>query len=379
MAAARRRIASRRNWPANLRVNAQGYYSYQQPGTGKSFGIGKDFKIACDEVRTLNAEVERQKGHVSLMNRVLGAVMTLSMWCDDYEKARLGGKANTVKAMQSQLRAIRLAPFANQNMAHIKPKEIADFVKECAATRGATMAVSIRGRLEEVFREGIANGLIDQGKNPVEAITKPVAIVTRNRLSLDDFKHMLKKSREDKERPWMTNLLELALVSGQRREDLGVMMFEQSKEGFLWVEQSKGQEGNKTHLKIPLSLRLDAIDTSLEDILRRCRDNVVSKYILHYSKRISRAAPGSKIGLTTLSEQFAILRDAVILDGNITVPEGKTPPSLHEVRSLAARLYTEQYSKEFAQALLGHKSSSMTDLYRDVRGREWTEIKLVGG
>lgn len=379
MAAARRRIASRRGWPANLRVNAQGYYSYQQPGTGKSFGIGKNFKIACAEVRTLNAEVERQKGHVSLMNRVLGAVMTLSMWCDDYEKARLGGKANTVKAMQSQLRAIRLAPFANQNMAHIKPKEIADFVKECAATRGATMAVSIRGRLEEVFREGIANGLIDQGKNPVEAITKPFAIVTRNRLSLDDFKHMLKKSREDKDRPWMTNLLELALVSGQRREDLGVMMFEQSKEGFLWVEQSKGQEGNKTHLKIPLSLRLDAIDTSLEDILRRCRDNVVSKYILHYSKRISRAAPGSKIGLTTLSEQFAILRDAVILDGNITVPEGKTPPSLHEVRSLAARLYTEQYSKEFAQALLGHKSSSMTDLYRDVRGREWTEIKLAGG
>lgn len=377
--AARRRIASRRNWPANLRVNAQGYYSYQQPGTGKSFGLGKDFKIACDEVRTVNAEMERQKGHVSLLHRVTGMEMTLSTWCDQYEKERVNGKINTVKVMKSRLRAIKTAPFANQNMMHIKPKEISDFVKECVTTRGATTAAAIRSKLQEVFREAIAHGLVEVGKNPVEAIGKPVVTVTRNRLSLDDFKHMLKKAREDVERPWMANLLELALVSGQRREDLGVMMFEQSKDGFLWIEQSKGQEGNKTHLKIPLSLRLDAIETSLEDILRRCRDNVVSKYVLHYSTRISRAAPGSKIGLTTLSEQFALLRDAVIMDGEMAVPEGKTPPSLHEVRSLAARLYTEQYGKEFAQALLGHKSSTMTDLYRDVRGREWTEIKLAGG
>jgi len=376
VAAARRRIASRRNWPANLRVNADGYYSYQQPGTGKSFGIGKDFRIACAEVRTLNAEVERRKGQVSLMNRVLGSVMTLSAWCDAYEKEHLGGKQNTVRGMQSQLRAIKTAKFANQNLAHIQPKEIADFVKECIAERGAPMAGIIRRRLEEVFREGIAHGLIEPGKNPVEAITKPVSTVARNRLTLEDFVRMHEKSREDKERPWMTNLLELALVSGQRREDLGVMMFEQSKEGFLWIEQSKGREGNKTHLKIPLALRLDALDWSIEDILRRCRDNVMSKYVLHYSKRMGTAKPGGKIGLSTLSEQFSIVRDAVILDGKMAVPEGKTPPSLHEVRSLAARLYTEQYGEKFAQALLGHKSSSMTDLYRDVRGREWTEIKL---
>lgn len=378
MAAARKRIASRRNWPANLRMNADGYYSYQQPGTGKSFGIGKDFRIACAEVRTLNAEVERRNGQVSLMNRVLGSVMTLSAWCDAYEKEHSAGKQNTVRGMQSQLRAIKTAKFANQNLAHIQPKEIADFVKDCIAERGAPMAGIIRRRLEEVFREGIANGLIEPGKNPVEAITKPVSTVTRNRLTLQDFVRMHEKSREDKERPWMTNLLELALVSGQRREDLGAMMFEQSKDGFLWVEQSKGREGNKTHLKIPLSLRLDALDWSIEDILRRCRDNVVSKYVLHYSKRMGAAAPGSKIGLSTLSEQFSVVRDAVILDRKMTVPEGKTPPSLHEVRSLAARLYTEQYGEKFAQALLGHKSSSMTDLYRDVRGREWTEIKLVG-
>ena len=50
------------------------------------------------------------------------------------------------------------------------------------------------------------------------------------------------------------------------------------------------------------------------------------------------------------------------------------PPTFHEVRSLAARLYAEQGVD--AQALLGHESPDMTALYRDVRGSEWIEIRL---
>ncbi|ARJ67816.1 hypothetical protein WV31_20265 [Magnetospirillum sp. ME-1] len=54
-------------------------------------------------------------------------------------------------------------------------------------------------------------------------------------------------------------------------------------------------------------------------------------------------------------------------------PAGKTPPTFHEIRSLAARLYTEQGIN--AQALLGHKSADMTSIYRDVRGSEWIEVQ----
>lgn len=59
----------------------------------------------------------------------------------------------------------------------------------------------------------------------------------------------------------------------------------------------------------------------------------------------------------------------------ITWAEGKTPPSFHEIRSLAARLYNDQGID--AQALLGHKSADMTAVYRDTRGAEWTEVKLA--
>jgi len=56
--------------------------------------------------------------------------------------------------------------------------------------------------------------------------------------------------------------------------------------------------------------------------------------------------------------------------------KGPHAPTFHEIRSLAARLYADQYGAEFAQALLGHKSAEMTALYRDSRGKEWMEVRV---
>nr|WP_246494762.1 tyrosine-type recombinase/integrase [Brenneria izadpanahii] len=53
---------------------------------------------------------------------------------------------------------------------------------------------------------------------------------------------------------------------------------------------------------------------------------------------------------------------------------GKSPPSFHEIRSLASRLYEAEYGKEFAQKLLGHKSAKMTEKYLDTRGKEYTYL-----
>ncbi len=68
------------------------------------------------------------------------------------------------------------------------------------------------------------------------------------------------------------------------------------------------------------------------------------------------------------------MRDKV----GVVVEEGKEPPSFHEIRSLAIRLYTKLYSANpaIAQAIAGHKDASTTDLYRDVRGSEWIQVKV---
>ncbi|MGL5423999.1 MAG: tyrosine-type recombinase/integrase [Serratia fonticola] len=51
-----------------------------------------------------------------------------------------------------------------------------------------------------------------------------------------------------------------------------------------------------------------------------------------------------------------------------------TPPTFHEIRSLSGRLYEDEYGKEFAQKLLGHKSMTMTNRYLDRRQKEWIMI-----
>nr|WP_261766111.1 tyrosine-type recombinase/integrase [Pantoea agglomerans] len=53
---------------------------------------------------------------------------------------------------------------------------------------------------------------------------------------------------------------------------------------------------------------------------------------------------------------------------------GPDPPTFHEIRSLASRLYEVENGEDFAQRLLGHKSLSMTKKYLDSRGQEYVMV-----
>ncbi|WP_267880296.1 tyrosine-type recombinase/integrase [Cupriavidus metallidurans] len=150
------------------------------------------------------------------------------------------------------------------------------------------------------------------------------------------------------------------------------MRFDAVKGGFLYVEQQKSK--GRTKLKIPISVGLTALNMTIEDAIRGCRDSILSKSIIPHVRHKGVAKPGDSPKLASFSDAFAKFRDPA----KIKVPTGRTPPSFHEIRSLAAHLYSEEYGPEFAQALLGHKSAAMTALYRDSRGREWAEVKVVG-
>ncbi|KVW15446.1 hypothetical protein WK91_18600 [Burkholderia cepacia] len=372
--AARKRIAARRGWPANLYLNSKGYYWFRHPGTKKTFGLGKDFKIAAAKVRTVNAELERRKGAVDLLHRIDGGDVSLAEWCDTYEEKRKGLKPNTLSGIRAALNATRELEVAVQAIGKITPKEMADALNAIVDKRGSSSAVKWRTIMLDVFREAIEQGKIEVGKNPIESIFVPDVTITRSRLTLDEFLRIHEEARKDPADRWIANAMMLALVSGQRREDIWKMEFGQIQDGFLLLQQSKGREGMQAKLRIPLQLRLDAVGQSLGDVLKSCRDNVISKYPIHLVRKTSLSKPGDQPSISYISMRFAALRDAA----KIEVPDGKTPATFHEIRSLAARLYTEQYGAEFAQALLGHKSAEMTALYRDSRGREWTEIKIGG-
>lgn len=141
------------------------------------------------------------------------------------------------------------------------------------------------------------------------------------------------------------------------------MRFSDAHDGYLWVTQ--GKTGAK--VAIPLSLRLDAIGWTVGDIIAKCRDGSLSKYLLHHGRPHGSAKRGAPLFSTTISGRFSEARDAV----GVKVA-GKTPPTFHELRSLSLRLYHDQGIN--AQALAGHKSENMTSVYRDVRGDEWVKV-----
>lgn len=111
-------------------------------------------------------------------------------------------------------------------------------------------------------------------------------------------------------------------------------------------------------------------EANFDPVPKACRDAVVSKHLVHHSRTVSRATPGMPIMLDTLSSAFSAARCRAAKKAGISF--GSSPPTFHEMRSLAARLHAAEGRDP--QLLLGHKSAAMTALYRDSRGAEWIDV-----
>lgn len=155
----------------------------------------------------------------------------------------------------------------------------------------------------------------------------------------------------------------LAIVTGQRLGDICIMKFSDVWNDMLHIEQEK----TGTRLAIPLSLRNEALNITLSDVISKCRDAVVSKYLVHFRHSTSQASRGDQVSAKTLTSTFKKARDK----SGLTWEEG-TAPTFHEQRSLSERLYREQGID--TQKLLGHKTMKMTDRYNDDRGKEWIVV-----
>ena len=196
--------------------------------------------------------------------------------------------------------------------------------------------------------------------------------VMRDRLTMDQFKQIHAVALQQR-MPWVARAMELALITAQRREDIAVMEFRQRKGSSAWVEDDHlcvVQIKTDTKVRIPMNVGLNG--WTIDGVVKLCRDNVVSTYFLH-APRIRGNRKHQTIDLGTISRAFAECRKLA----GITWTEGKRPPSFHEIRSLAIREYKKKFGKEFGQAIAGHKNASTTELYCDVRGAEWVEVKVA--
>ncbi|EOZ7468744.1 TPA: phage integrase Arm DNA-binding domain-containing protein [Enterobacter hormaechei] len=351
------------------------YWQYKHPITGKFHSLGTD----ADEAKQVASEAndiiaEQRTRQILSVNEKIARMresrefITVTTWLDRYlaiqqERLDTGDiKLNSVKQKKKPVELLR----QHAGMMYLKDittLEIAEVVDAVKAQGYNRMAQVVRTTLIDVFKEAQHAGHVPPGYNPAQATRQPRNKVIRERLSLEEWKAIYAAAEHHP--PYLQCAMLLAVVTGQRIGDISRMKFSDIWDDMLHVEHEK--TGAKVAL--PLSLRCEALDISLREVVAKCRDAVVSKYLVHFRHSTSQATRGDKVSASSITTTFKKARNR----SGLSWPDGKAP-TFHEQRSLSERLYEAQGID--TQKLLGHKSPQQTAKYHDDRGKDWTIVAV---
>ncbi|EEW6414163.1 TPA: phage integrase Arm DNA-binding domain-containing protein [Escherichia coli] len=349
------------------------YWRYKHPVTGKFHSLGTNEAEAiaiATEANTRLAE-QRTRQILAISDRIAtskGKAITTSTWLDRYQaiqddRLKSGDiRLNTYKQKAKPVSLLR-ERAGMKLISSVDVRDIAQLLDEYIAAGQPRMAQVVRSVLIDVFKEAQHYGEVPPGYNPALATKQPKRKITRQRLSLEEWQKIFDIA--DASHRYMGNAMLLALVTGQRLGDISKMKFSDIWEDHLHVIQEK--TGSK--IAIPLSLRLNAINWSLRDVIARCRDYAVSPYLVHFFRSTSQAERGAQVKSNTLTMNFSKARDLAGIDWG----DG-SPATFHEQRSLSERLYKELGID--TRKLLGHKTQQQTDRYHDDRGKGWSKVAL---
>ncbi|AHM74557.2 site-specific integrase [Yersinia hibernica] len=351
------------------------YWQYKHPISGKFHGLGTNEdeakQVAC-EANDIIAE-QRTRQILSVNQKIARMresreFITVTTWLDRYleiqqERLEAGEiKINSVKQKRKPVELLR----QHSGMLYLKDitaLEVAEIIDAVKAQGHNRMAQVVRMSIIDIFKEAQHAGQVPPGYNPAQATKQPRNKVTRQRLSLDEWKVIYIAAEQHP--PYLQCAMLLALVTGQRIGDISNMQFSDIWDDMLHITQEK----TGSRLAIPLELICEPINMSLREVVAKCRDAVLSKYLVHFRHTTSQATRGDRVSANAITTTFKKARTR----SGITWLEG-TAPTFHEQRSLSERLYREQGLE--TQKLLGHKTQKMTDKYNDDRGKEWMVIAI---
>lgn len=351
------------------------YWQYKHPTTGRFHSLGTDeaeAKQVANEANTIIAE-QRTRQILSVNERLARMKgkrtdITVTEWIDKYiviQEERLRNnelRPNSFRQKNKPLRLFR----EHCGMRYLKDIETIDIAEITDAIKNdgfSRMAQVVRMVLVDVFKEAQHAGYVPPGYNPAMATKQPRHKVTRQRLSLEEWKSIYEAA--ETMQPYLQCGMLLALVTGQRLGDICRMKFSDIWDDMLHIEQEK----TGSRLAIPLDLKCDALGLTLRDVVSKCRDAVISKYLVHFRHSTSQATRGDSVSSSSLTTSFKKARNKCGIEW-----EKGTAPTFHEQRSLSERLYEAQGVD--TQKLLGHKSPQQTAKYHDDRGKDWTVIAV---
>lgn len=350
------------NLPKNLTFRrVQQTFYWRNPLTGKELSLGKIARRdAISQAIEANNFIEQNYTPVALLEKLKGMQeYTLAAWLKRYDVIykRRELAENTYKVRKGQIAMIS-EKLGSNVLTKISTRHVAEFLEFWVAQDKKTMAATMRSVLSDIFREAIVEGHIEN--NPVTPTRSAKPVVKRERLELDQY--LAIRNVANTLPVWFGLSMDLALVTGQRREDLTLMRFDQIVNGRLQIDQGK----TGAMISLPLDLELKAVGLRLSSVIERCR--LASKTDFMISAGIRKNSPDGLLHPDSLTKKFVTARTGTDFRFD------ESPPTFHEIRSLAGRLYEKEKGKEFAMKLLGHKSEKMTNKYLDTRGKEYVML-----
>lgn len=360
--AARPRVLSRRDWPRGLQESRPGYFVWMNPVTGKAVAIGR-VPLASAKMQAIEANLwaSEQLGKARLLDRLQQQDKTVGEWLDEWVKD-LKKADNTIRTYRSIVKAIK-EEIGSCALARLSVMDCDKAVTAIAEKRGGRTSQAARSVMSTAFRKAITKGLMTS--NPVEVVEAPEVKVTRTRFTWETFSKVWEQLQAGP--VWLRHAVALALLTGQRREDVAEMQFADVVDNCLRVVPMKNQ--GMVKLAIPLDLRMDRLGLSIKEQIAICRrTGIVSKYLVHQTQPHGNSPPGRKIWRDTITRRFT---DYVVL----ALGEAPNLPTFHELRSLSKRLYMEQGGVD-TKALLGHSTEEIATLYGNARGAEFQRVNI---
>lgn len=354
------RSRARAGWPDNLYPNRDGF-KYRNPVSGKEKWMGKDRARAFEAARKLNALLV--KGN-DLVDKVVAKTETIADAIRVFRAEDMPGRdwaPATATVYESVLNRIEKR-VGDKEVAKFGVRECADFIKE--VTESPRSRQQFRLVLGWVLACAVEDGWIEI--NPALQTRKAVHKRQRQRLTQGAYNAIWLKAA-----PWLRNAMDLSLLTLLRREDIAGLEFSDVHDGKLWVVPGKTEGTTGARIRIP-------VDGSLADVIARCRDDVLSPFLVHrlperarpQEKRAKSRTHHTQLLPEQITRAFANVRD----DVGIT---GKGAPTFHEIRSLGGALLREQgWTVEQVQALMTHTSPSMTEHYLGGHDVPWTDVSI---
>lgn len=362
----RRRSKTKAGFPRNL-YESKGYYSWRNPLTDETHGLGTNRLKAFEDALALNLHLAKQAGQLSAVERVFGSKHTVAAWEEKYKgicKRRDLTKATLSNYLAFSRRIVKM--LGDKPMRSVTAHDVSEGLDAIAEDEALPRtAQAVRAYMRLSFETAVSEGWIDA--NPVRKnIIVGDKSAKRARLTLEVFLRVYETAPTE----WLRNAMALALVSAQRREDVALAEFRDFRDGGWWLTQASEKTDHPHRIFVPFELKPAGVSYSLGDVVTRCRrTGVVSRYLVHQTETRGPSSVGRHIRLSTVSRAFTEAVEALGID---FAP--KTPPTFHEIRSLSLRLYGDQGVN--VQLLAGHSDPDTTAIYLNSRGQEYARVTV---